>query len=204
MEKRSVFVLGDSISIYYGPHLKRFVAGLLDYDRKRGEEEAIADLDNPVGANGGDSRMVLEYLREQNSRGVTYDILMVNCGLHDIKTDPEKGTRQVDVEEYERNLVAITKLGKEMSETMLWVTTTPIHDEQHNSRMKEFFRYSRDVDEYNRSSDRVTIEAGIERIDLHAFTSRLGPDIFRDHAHFTEEIAAQQAAFIAGYLYSRF
>ena len=202
MEKRSVFVLGDSISIYYGPHLKRFVAGLLDYDRKRGEEEAIADLDNPVGANGGDSRMVLEYLREQNSRGVTYDILMVNCGLHDIKTDPEKGTRQVDVEEYERNLVAITKLGKEMSETMLWVTTTPIHDEQHNSRMKEFFRYSRDVDEYNRSSDRAMSEAGIERIDLYGFTTRLGPDIFRDHAHFTEETAAWQAAFIAGYLYA--
>ena len=163
---------------------------------------ALTDLDDPVGANGGDSRMVLEFLREQQDRGVTYDILLINCGLHDIKTNPEAGTRQVNVEEYEKNLGDITKLGKEMAETLLWVTTTPIHDEQHNSRVKEFFRYSRDVDDYNRSADRVMIEAGIERIDLYAFTSRLGPDIFRDHAHFTEETAALQAAFISGYLYS--
>ena len=37
MSKRSVFVIGDSISIYYGPHLKMMLGSDFDYDRKRGD-----------------------------------------------------------------------------------------------------------------------------------------------------------------------
>jgi len=52
---RSLFIIGDSISIQYGPHLKKMVEGWLHYGRKRGEAEALNDLDRPAGTNGGDS-----------------------------------------------------------------------------------------------------------------------------------------------------
>ncbi len=40
--------------------------------------------------------MVLSFLRAKaESGGIEADLLLVNCGLHDIRTDPETGTRQV-------------------------------------------------------------------------------------------------------------
>ena len=60
--KKKVFVIGDSISIQYGPYLKKFIEGKYLYDRKRDNGEAMQDLNKPVGANGGDSRMVVDYL----------------------------------------------------------------------------------------------------------------------------------------------
>ena len=87
-----LFVIGDSISIFYGPYLKKYVEGKFDYDRKRDKGEAMKNLDNPVGANGGDSRMVLSYLKELSADpSFKADVLLLNCGLHDVKTDPKTG-----------------------------------------------------------------------------------------------------------------
>jgi hypothetical protein len=102
---KKLFVVGDSISIQYGPYLKKMVEHRFLYDRKRGEQEALADLDNPVGANGGDSRMVLDYLEQERTRGMSCDVLLVNCGLHDIKTDPLSGEMQVPLYAYREHQV---------------------------------------------------------------------------------------------------
>ena len=55
---RSVFVVGDSISIQYGPFLEQMLSGRIAYARKGSEDatmaEALRNLDIPVGANGGD------------------------------------------------------------------------------------------------------------------------------------------------------
>ncbi|KIE48240.1 hypothetical protein U732_4009 [Clostridium argentinense CDC 2741] len=66
---RSLFVIGDSISIHYGPYLREMIKDKFAYDRKRGLEHALIDLDKPVGANIGDSSMVLEYLQEEYNLG---------------------------------------------------------------------------------------------------------------------------------------
>ena len=65
MMKR-VFVLGDSISIHYGPHLERYLLGFMHYSRKEGEDKAVVQLDQPLvaNANAGDSSMCLEYLQQ--------------------------------------------------------------------------------------------------------------------------------------------
>ena len=110
--QRSVFVIGDGISIDYEPYLKELLAGIMNFDRKGGIEEARKNLDNPIGANGGDSSMVLSYLLDQNRSGVKYDILMINCGLHDIKTDPVTNEKQVDIVSYRKNLTDIITLAK--------------------------------------------------------------------------------------------
>ncbi|HPJ22564.1 MAG TPA: SGNH/GDSL hydrolase family protein, partial [Clostridia bacterium] len=106
---RSIFVIGDSISLHYGPYLEKNVEGKFLYDRKRGIDGTLDDLNGPLGANGGDSRHVLKYLREQHARKVSYDILLLNCGLHDIKVNDEDGDNQVEADEYAGNLKAILR-----------------------------------------------------------------------------------------------
>ncbi|NLF38107.1 SGNH/GDSL hydrolase family protein, partial [bacterium] len=83
----SIYILGDSISLHYGPYLKEYVRGVFAYARKEGDEEAMLNLDKPQGANGGDSSMVLAFLEGKAAHGgIKADYLLVNCGLHDIKT----------------------------------------------------------------------------------------------------------------------
>jgi len=198
---KTVFVIGDSISIHYGPYLKRMLDGRFAYDRKRELDQALADLDKPVGANGGDSRQVLAFLHEHSKEGIHYDILLLNCGLHDLRTDPQTGEKQVPIEEYRGNLQTVLQLAKKVSTSTAWVRTTPIDDEQHNSRETGFKRYLEDVIQYNAVADAVMETAHVPVIDLYTFTQNLGDNIYCDHAHFTEEFRALQAAFMAGHLY---
>ncbi|HRR06077.1 MAG TPA: SGNH/GDSL hydrolase family protein, partial [Victivallales bacterium] len=106
-----VYVIGDSISIHYGPYLEKYLRGFMKYERKTGEAEALLNLDNPQGANGGDSARVLDFLRGMAaSGGIDADILLLNCGLHDIKTNPSTGLKQVPIENYKANLREIIKV----------------------------------------------------------------------------------------------
>ena len=71
--RRSIFVIGDSISIHYGLYLKEMIKDRFNYNRKSGLKDALKDIDRPIGANAGDSSMVLEYLTEENKRNIKYD-----------------------------------------------------------------------------------------------------------------------------------
>lgn len=196
-----VYVIGDSISIQYGPYLKGYLKGMMDYARKEGEDEALLNLDRPQGANGGDSSMVLSFLKGRAaSGGIDADLLLLNCGLHDIKTDPVTGAKQIPIRQYEENLRAIVLTASALKPQLIWMRTTPCDEAVHNRPGSSFFRFSADCLEYNRVADRVMREAGVAIIDLHAFTLNLGPDLYCDHVHFQEHIRQKQAAFIAGWL----
>jgi hypothetical protein len=197
----TLFVIGDSISMQYGPHLEKYVRGFWQYSRKSDDGQAAQNLDVPVGANGGDSRMVLEYLRARlKDETFRPDVLLLNCGLHDIKRHPQTNAIQVGAESYRRNLEAICRLLQDRGVALVWVRTTPVDDERHNSRSKEFKRYARDLDEYNRIADAVMAARGVPVIDLHAFTLSLGGGHYIDHVHYDEAARALQAAHIAGFL----
>src|SRR5580658_3164656 len=102
-----IYVIGDSISVQYGPYLQSYLKGFLEYSRKEAEEEAALHLDNPQGAGGGDSSMVLSFLKAKvPAHGIDADFVLLNCGMHDIKTDPTSGTKQVPLQRYEENLRA--------------------------------------------------------------------------------------------------
>lgn len=202
-----VFCVGDSISLDYGPPLQAMLAGTFRYARKGGEEEARADLDIPRGANGGDSSRVRAYLQGLADEGTfRTDILLLNCGLHDLKTDPESGAMQVPLEAYEANLRIIAVLARRMARAVVWVRTTPVEEAIHNHPKQTFHRYAKDVQRYNALADRVMMDADIPLIDLYACTRALGEGeaIFRDHAHFHLAVAQAQAAYLAGWLHARF
>lgn len=200
MEKRKIFVIGDSVSIHYGPYLKKIIEDKFDYDRKRGIEQALADLDKPIGANAGDSKMVLEYLIEEFEKNTKYDILLINCGLHDIRVDRFSNKIKVELEEYKLNLNKIIKLSKVMANETIWIGLTPVVDKIHNSRKGGCLRYSKDVISYDNSAKQIMRECNIPYIDIYNFTKNLGADIYSDHVHFKEDVKKLQAAFIAEYL----
>lgn len=198
--KRSIFVIGDSISIHYGPYLKIFIQEEFHYDRKRGVDEALENLDKPICANAGDSSMVLKYLHEEMDKQVKYDILLLNCGLHDIRVDRNTTELQIKAERYKRNLEEIINLAKRMSNEVMWVTTTPIIDKIHNSRSEGYLRFSKDLKLYNEIAEKIMVKHNIITIGLYNFTSSLGKDIYCDHVHFQDDIRKLQAAYIAGCL----
>jgi lysophospholipase L1-like esterase len=199
---RRLFVLGDSISIQYGPYLKRALTGAFECNFKRGEE-AHKDLNIPTGANGGDSGMCLSYLRSiAGTAEFAADFLLLNCGLHDIKTDLLSGARQVPIEQYRANLRAIIDVVRNAGVRMIWMRTTPVVDEIHNTRNRSFRRFAADVADYNAAADAIMNERGVPIIDLHTFTLNLGPDLFCDHVHYHEPIRQQQGAYLAGWISS--
>jgi len=200
MEKKTVFVLGDSISIHYGPFLKKMINCKYNYQQKGKNVDALRELDKPVGANAGDSNMCLEYLRNEYKKDANYNILLMNCGLHDIRVD--RITKKIQTEEwqYRENLNRISEIALKMSDRVIWITTTPVVDSIHNRRSGGFLRYSKDVIIYNSIAEKVMDDYQIPCIDMYSLTNSLGNDIYCDHVHFKEEVRALQAAFISEYL----
>lgn len=110
---KRIFIIGDSISLYYHKYLKELFKDVAEYKRKGSEEDikiALEDPNNPFGANGGDSRQVKEYMEKMKKQNIHVDILIVNCGLHDIRSDRITLQKQVPEEEYAKNLEDIIKM----------------------------------------------------------------------------------------------
>lgn len=198
-----LYVIGDSISMQYGPFLEKYVQEFWQYDRKSDDGQAAKNLDVPVGANGGDSRMVLEYLKLKTAdKTFQPDVLLLNCGLHDIKRLPETNAIQVDSISYRKNLEAIYQLLAKRNIRLVWMRITDVDDERHNTRSKAFKRYARDLNAYNAIADGIMRKHRVPVIDLYTFTRNLGSEHFIDHVHYDESARSLQAAFIAGFLQS--
>lgn len=196
---KTLFVIADSISIHYEPYLRDFTSEYYNYDRKGNSLERTVNSFDKVG---GDSSMVLDYLKSLLSSGFNTDVLMVNCGLHDIKVNSETQKKQISPEDYRRNLVEIAEIAKNCAKKTVWVKTTPIDDDQHRKHSFSFQRYNADVIQYNEISEEVFTKAGLEILDLYTFTVKLGKELYCDHIHFDESIRELQGAFIAGFLIS--
>ncbi|HOL21404.1 MAG TPA: SGNH/GDSL hydrolase family protein [bacterium] len=192
---KKIYVVGDSISIHYGPYLENYLKDFAFYSRKE-------DKDDPeLGANGGDSSAVLRFLEQKlNSGGIDADIILINCGLHDIKTDPATGKKQVPPEQYRKNLYEILSVIRKLKAMPVWIRTTPCDERIHNREGISFYRFSSDVKEYNGIADEIMQKNNVPVIDLYTFTLNSGKDLYCDHVHFNEHIREKQAAFIAGWL----
>ena len=129
------------------------------------------------------------------------DLLLLNCGLHDLRTDPATGAKQVPLEQYRRNLRRIASLLGRAHVRTVWVRTTPIDDVAACRPGAAFHRHAADVQAYNAAADEVMATAGAAVLDLFGFTRGLGgSEVFADHAHFAEPVREKQAAFIAGFV----
>lgn len=198
-----IYVVGDSISVHYGPFLEAELAGWADYARKGGPDASGTDWENPADANGGDSHLVRSFLTD-NLAAIETDWLIFNCGLHDLRIDRKTGAPQVDPDTYRQNLESIIPLIRQHGIAPIWVTTTPLIDEIHNRHDLPYQRFRRDVITYNRIAAEVMQAADVPVIDLFTFQVSLEPDIYLDHVHLTDPARARQARFIAHQLRTRF
>jgi lysophospholipase L1-like esterase len=199
----SVYVIGDSISIQYGPSLERNLKGVAQYHRKEGLDEAILNLDEPLGANGGDSGRVLRYLKacSEKEKLQRFDLFCLNCGLHDIKIKKDTQQIQTSQDDYRKNLLDVVDIAQQLTDQLIWMTTTCVDDDKHVQRTNfEYSRYQKDIDAYNAIAVEVMNEKNVKVIDLAAFTLRCGEDLHYDGVHYNPEIIEKQAAFLAGYL----
>jgi lysophospholipase L1-like esterase len=198
-----LFVIGDSISVQYGPYLEKYLEGKVQYARKEDDGGADKSLGVVDGTQGGDSRMVLEYLKAKlHDPGFSPGYIMLNCGLHDIKRDIETQKKQVDEGHYRDNLKEIAALLKKRGINLIWVRITPVVESIHNNSGRSFHRYLADIAVYNRIADEIMSESGIPVVDLFNFTIQLGNDQSPDGVHFTESARSLQAAFIAGSIHA--
>lgn len=158
-------------------------------------------MDIATGANGGDSAMVLAYLKSRReSDPIRADVLLLNCGLHDIKLPMDRDEPQVSPGSYENNLRAILAEAEGMGLRTIWMRTTPVIDDLHLARCSSFRRRASDVEAYNAIADSVM--RGHAIIDLWEFSRQLGPDAFCDHVHYTPDARIRQGNFLAGCLHA--
>lgn len=195
-----LFLLGDSITLQYSPYLESYLEDQFSIERKSGDQDAFRNLDIPQGANGGDSRMVLNFLRHKISdSSFSSNVVLLNCGLHDIKRQKSTGRIAVDTTEYRENLQKIYGLLDNEGIKLIWVRSTEVVDTIH-SKNPQFIRYSKDLELYNSIADEVFRHNNIPIIDLFSFTKKLGDQRFVDHVHYTDEVKKLQASYIAGFL----
>ncbi|MDB4385251.1 SGNH/GDSL hydrolase family protein [Opitutaceae bacterium] len=197
-----IYVIGDSISVHYGPYLETALSGFAQYARKGGPDASDTDWENPADANGGDSRLVHRFLAE-NLPAISADFMLLNCGLHDLRVDRETGAYQVPIEDYQSNLTAIVELVRSAGIAPIWMNSIPLIDEVHNAHPLAYQRFLADVIAYNEVAATVMTRQKIPIIDLFSFTQSLGPDIYIDHVHVTDQARKQQANFIVQQLRKR-
>lgn len=196
---KNVLLIGDSISLDYGKYLPRFLGDKVRIFDKPSDEDAYVDLDTPLGGNGGDSSMVLDFLQTSD---VDCDWFFFNCGLHDIKHSRTDDAIAISAPQYEKNLHAILDIMEARKIPTVFINSTPTSTLRH-SKVKAFYRLKEDVPVYNRVARAVMESRNIPVIDLYSFTQALDlpeEELFRDHTHFVPSVIQLQAAFMAGHI----
>jgi hypothetical protein len=192
---QTLHILADSISMHYGPYLKAYLTDHVEYSRK---EKHNGIFESPEGSNGQDSVCVLRYLENCVKHSCSWDYLLINCGLHDIRVRPDVG-HQVCEGDYKRNLDQAFRMARTISRNLYWINTTPVCDAHHNQLKNDYKRYNADVLRYNSIAEVVTKLHNIAIIDLHSFTSAAGGvELLLDHIHYTSATRMLQAAFMTG------
>lgn len=193
---RHYHVLGDSTTYYAFPYLEQAVSGKIQVTRKGMGVYFNGDMNTDSIINGGDSACVRDYLLHD---APDFDVLVLNCGLHDIKT--VNGIPQRTTEEYRDNLEAVLLQMESAGKPVIWISSTPVNDALHAERCKDFSRSDSNVRAYNAIAHEVMADHGVPEIDLYTFTSQLGgSEMYRDHVHFTQEVCRKQADYVADHL----
>ena len=127
-----------------------------------------------------------------------FDLIHLNCGLHDLRRDPGRDRPVATPDEYAGNLRAIFTALADRGATVIWATTTPIDEAVHNAA-KASRRYAADVSAYNRIAVELAQAAGFRINDLHAALSQapLGDLLLPDGVHFTADGYARIGTLVA-------
>jgi lysophospholipase L1-like esterase len=154
----TAYLIGDSIAGGYAAGVQAELAGRVAVETRP--------------ENGEDSRRVLARL-EAWLGARRFDVIHMNCGLHDLKRSHRSGELQVPLAEYAANLRQIVAQLRQHTDQLVWARTTPVVDGQPAAH-KNFDRYNQDVAAYNEIADRVMAACGVPINDLHGAIVEVG------------------------------
>ena len=171
---KHVVLIGDSIRMGYELIVRAELTGQ-------------AEVSGPKD-NGRNSQNILDHLDEWVLTK-DFDLLHINCGLHDLAQPRDTQAPAIPLDCYERNVREILKriLGHGGIGKVIWATTTPVNEKWHHEN-KGFDRHEADVEAYNAGAMKVTGELQVTVNDLNAVITEAQRDqhLTKDGVHFTE------------------
>ena len=171
---KTAILLGDSIRI--------------GYQEKVREQLADRTAVWTPAEHSGTSERILEHLDEWVISRCP-DVVHINCGLHDIRTDFGHDVAAVPLSRYRDNVRSIlTRLQAESDATVVWALTTPVNQERHHTT-KGFDRFEADVVAYNAAASGICRELRVRVNDLFSQIESAGRDdlLLPDGVHFKPE-----------------
>ncbi|NBX34533.1 SGNH/GDSL hydrolase family protein [bacterium] len=162
-----ILLIGDSISIGYTLPVRKQLEGKANVHR--------------ITINGGPTTNGVANLAKWLGPG-KWDVIHFNFGLHDLKI-METGKRQVEPEDYERNLRAIVAELRKTGAKLIFATTTPVPEGKLTPP-----RNFGDVATYNQIALKVMRENEVAIDDLNAAITPDLAKLQRPHdVHYTAE-----------------
>jgi hypothetical protein len=183
----NVLLIGDSISIDYTEPVRDFLRGKANVYR--------------IPANGGSTRAGLQHI-ERWLGDRKWDVIHFNFGLHDLgrRTFMRiKGPRVVSLDDYARNIEAITLRLKRSATALIFAATTPVPIGVPRSDAGAEC-------EYNEVAFPIMVREGVQINDLHSF-ALMHPSLQKAaDVHFTtlgsQSLAKQVAASVVEALHT--
>lgn len=151
-----VALIGDSIRMNAEPFLRKRLPSDIDV--------------YAPPTNCESSRKVLMHIREWVPVGA-FDLVHLNCGLHDIRYDAGRDRPVCTRDDYAANLEAIFAYLRGTGAALVWATSTPFDEARHNGA-KASRRYAADLRDYNARSVEIALAFGAKIHDLHATLAR--------------------------------
>jgi acyl-CoA thioesterase-1 len=142
-----VLLIGDSISMGYTLPTRKLLEGKANVHR--------------IPTNGGPTKKGIDEINKWLGTG-KWDLIHFNWGIHDLKFMPD-GKRQVEAEDYEKNLRTLVARMKATGAKLIWATTTPIP----SGDLVPARKFG-EVKDYNEIAAKVMKENGVAVDDLNA------------------------------------
>jgi hypothetical protein len=116
-----VLVIGDSISMNYHESAKAALKGIANYHRNEGN--SFSSVHGAMNAE--------LWLGDYQQKGLHWDVIQFNHGLHDLKQTYDKktdtfGDYAVPLELYKQSLEKEIVILKKTGATLIWCSTTPV------------------------------------------------------------------------------
>jgi lysophospholipase L1-like esterase len=169
---KQVTLIGDSIRMGYQSVVQRALASRAEIwtPRENGEtsDNLLAHLD--------------EWILSRRP-----DIVHLNCGLHDLKTEFGASMAAVPLDEYRTNLEAIFRqIQERTTATLIWASTTPVNESWHHKN-KPFDRFEADIAAYNQAATEIAERFDVRINDLYQAVMDAGRDdyLVQDGVHFS-------------------
>jgi len=116
----------------------------------------------------------------------TFDIVHINCGLHDVRREPGQDSPRRTPDDYVASLRSIFDYLATNAGSVIWATTTPVDETLHGGIDMPRW-HAADVSTYNRVSVELAIDYGFRINDIHGHLSKATERLFLpDGVHFND------------------